>query len=181
MAPTWRRHLPTAVHGEAAGEAGEEGGEGHEGPEGQGQEGWPLPLPDPSPDSYHPLTLEALQAGNVEGAKIYAENAIRKKNESLNYLRMAGKIDAVQVGEERRMGRRRRKVMVQARVTTAKTMQGVTKNLGTVTKALEKAMAQMDLEKVEKVMDKFEKEFEDLDVKTSVSPFLLLLSCPMIG
>lgn len=38
---------------------------------------------------------EALSKGNVEGARIYAENAIRKKNESLNYLRMAGKIDAV--------------------------------------------------------------------------------------
>lgn len=31
----------------------------------------------------------------MEGAKIYAENAIRKKNEALNYLRMASKIDAV--------------------------------------------------------------------------------------
>ena len=33
--------------------------------------------------------------GNVEGAKIYAENAIRKKNEGLNYLRMAARVDAV--------------------------------------------------------------------------------------
>src|SRR5688500_8076261 len=39
---------------------------------------------------------QALTEGNVEGAKIYAENAIRKKNESLNYLRMSSKIDAVQ-------------------------------------------------------------------------------------
>lgn len=39
---------------------------------------------------------KALQQGNVEGAKIYAENAIRKKNESLSYLRMASKVDAVQ-------------------------------------------------------------------------------------
>lgn len=31
----------------------------------------------------------------MEGAKIYAENAIRKKNEALNYLRMSSKIDAV--------------------------------------------------------------------------------------
>ena len=38
---------------------------------------------------------KALTQGNVEGAKIYAENAIRKKHESLNYLRMASKIDAV--------------------------------------------------------------------------------------
>lgn len=39
---------------------------------------------------------KALQQGNVEGAKIYAENSIRKKNESLSYLRMASKVDAVQ-------------------------------------------------------------------------------------
>ena len=94
---------------------------------------------------------KALQQGNIDGAKIYAENAIRKKNESLNYLRFAGKVDAVH-----------------SRVQSAQTMKGVAKNLGVVTKALEKAMASMDLEKVSKVMDKFEKEFEDLDVHTSV-------------
>jgi charged multivesicular body protein 1 len=38
---------------------------------------------------------KALTQGNIEGARIYAENAIRKKNESLNYLRMSSKVDAV--------------------------------------------------------------------------------------
>ena len=38
---------------------------------------------------------KALVQGNREGARIYAENAIRKKNESLNYLRMAARVDAV--------------------------------------------------------------------------------------
>jgi len=38
---------------------------------------------------------KALKQGNVEGARIYAENAIRKKNEGLNYLRMAARVDAV--------------------------------------------------------------------------------------
>lgn len=38
---------------------------------------------------------KALTQGNVEGARIYAENAIRKKNEGLNYLRMAARVDAV--------------------------------------------------------------------------------------
>ena len=51
---------------------------------------------------------QALEKGNVEGARIYAENAIRKKNESLNYLRMSGKVDAVA-----------------SRVQTAQTMKGV--------------------------------------------------------
>jgi len=93
---------------------------------------------------------KALQQGNVESAKIYAENAIRKKNESLNFLRMASKVDAVR-----------------CKVQSAVTMK-VTQNMASVSKSLEKAMNAMDLEKVSKIMDKFENQFEDLDVRTSV-------------
>lgn len=32
---------------------------------------------------------------NIEGAKIYAENAIRKKNECLTFMRMSARVDAV--------------------------------------------------------------------------------------
>ena len=39
--------------------------------------------------------LQALQQKNVECARVYAENAIRKKNEGLNWLRMASRLDAV--------------------------------------------------------------------------------------
>ena len=39
--------------------------------------------------------LQALQQKNVEGAQIYAENAIRKRTEGNNYLRMAARLDAV--------------------------------------------------------------------------------------
>ena len=60
---------------------------------------------------------QALQQGNVEGAQIYAENAIRKKNESLNYLRYASKVDAVA-----------------SRVQTAATMKNITKTMGTTVK-----------------------------------------------
>jgi charged multivesicular body protein 1 len=38
---------------------------------------------------------KALEKGDPERARIYAENAIRKKNESINYLRMSSKVDAV--------------------------------------------------------------------------------------
>ena len=38
---------------------------------------------------------KALEKGNPDVARVYAENAVRKKNESLNYLRMSGKVDAV--------------------------------------------------------------------------------------
>jgi division protein CdvB (Snf7/Vps24/ESCRT-III family) len=40
-------------------------------------------------------TLQALAQGNTEGARIYASNAIRKKNEGLNLLRLGSRIDAV--------------------------------------------------------------------------------------
>lgn len=94
---------------------------------------------------------KALQQGNVEGARIYAENAIRKKNESLSYLRMASKVDAVQ-----------------SRIQSAVAMKGITKNMGSVVKALDQALNSMDLQKVSSIMDKFESQFEDLDVRTSV-------------
>uniref|UniRef100_A0A915I3I8 Chromatin-modifying protein 1a n=1 Tax=Romanomermis culicivorax TaxID=13658 RepID=A0A915I3I8_ROMCU len=94
---------------------------------------------------------KALTQGNVEGARIYAENTIRKKNEALNYLRFASKVDAVA-----------------ARIQTASTMKQITRNMKSVVGSLDKALASMDLETVSKVMEKFEKEFEDLDVRTSV-------------
>ncbi|KAK2142516.1 hypothetical protein LSH36_945g00094, partial [Paralvinella palmiformis] len=84
---------------------------------------------------------KAIQQKNVDTARVYAENAIRKKNEGLTYLRMAARVDAV----------------------SAK----VTKKMEGVTKALDKAMQSMDLEKVTKVMEHFENTFEDLDVNVS--------------
>lgn len=94
---------------------------------------------------------KALQQKNVDIARVYAENAIRKKNEGLNWLRMASRVDAVA-----------------SKVQTAVTMKGVTKNMAQVTKALDKALGSMDLQKVSAVMDKFESQVESLDVHTSV-------------
>jgi len=39
--------------------------------------------------------FQAIQKGNMEGAKIHAENSIRQKNQALNYRRMSARIDAV--------------------------------------------------------------------------------------
>ncbi|PIK59028.1 putative charged multivesicular body protein 1a-like isoform X2 [Apostichopus japonicus] len=94
---------------------------------------------------------KAIQQKNIEGARIYAENAIRKKNEGLNFLRMASRIDAVS-----------------SRVQSAMTMKQVTKDMGSVVKGLDKALQSMDLQKISAVMEKFESQFEDLDVHTQV-------------
>jgi len=75
--------------------------------------------------------LQALQQGNNDGARIYAANAIRKKSESLNLLRLASRIDAVA-----------------SRVETATTMRQVTGNMTSVVKGMDKAMETMNLERV---------------------------------
>lgn len=93
---------------------------------------------------------KALQQGNTEGAKIYASNAIRKKNEALNLLRLSSRIDAVS-----------------SRVETAVTMRQVTGNMTSVVRGMDKAMESMNLERISLVMDKFEGQFADMDVQTS--------------
>ncbi|CAD5206627.1 unnamed protein product [Bursaphelenchus okinawaensis] len=92
----------------------------------------------------------ALKKGNREVAQVHAENAIRKKNESLNYLRMSARIDAVA-----------------ARVQTAATQKRVTQSMSGVVKSMESALKSMNLEKVQNLMDRFEKDFEDLDVQSA--------------
>ncbi|XP_028392292.1 charged multivesicular body protein 1a-like [Dendronephthya gigantea] len=94
---------------------------------------------------------KALQQKNVEGARIYAENAIRKKNESLNYLRLASRVDAVA-----------------SKVQSAMQMKQVTKNMAGVVKGLDKAVQSMELQKITATMEKFESLFEDLDVHSQV-------------
>ena len=62
-------------------------------------------------------------------------------------------------------------------------MQGVAKNIGSVTKSLESAMASLDLEKISKIMEKFEAQFTDLDVKAGVLEGMreeILLKHPLI-
>ncbi|KAK2528779.1 Chmp1b [Columba guinea] len=69
---------------------------------------------------------KAIQKGNMEVARIHAENAIRQKNQAINFLRMSARVDAVA-----------------ARVQTAVTMG-----------------------KISALMDRFEHQFETLDVQT---------------
>ncbi|XP_044575521.1 charged multivesicular body protein 1b isoform X1 [Cotesia glomerata] len=93
---------------------------------------------------------KAIQKGNMEGARIHAENAIRQKNQALNYLRMSARVDAVA-----------------SRVQTALTTRKVTQSMAGVVKAMDAAMKSMNLEKISGLMDKFESQFEDLDVQSS--------------
>lgn len=94
---------------------------------------------------------KAIQKGNMEGAKIYAENAIRQKNQSLLFRRMSARVDAVS-----------------QRVQTAVTTQQVTKSMAGVVRGMEAAMKSMNLQKISEIMDRFETQFENLDVQTGV-------------
>ncbi|KAF9971207.1 Vacuolar-sorting protein SNF7 [Actinomortierella ambigua] len=94
---------------------------------------------------------KAIEQGNMEGARIYAANAIRKQNEALNLLRLSSRVDAVA-----------------SRVQTAVTMRSVSTSMASVVKGMDKAMESMNLERISLVMEKFEQQFEDLDVQTQV-------------
>ncbi|KAI3383063.1 hypothetical protein SNEBB_009671 [Seison nebaliae] len=93
---------------------------------------------------------KAIQKGNQEGARIYAENAIRAKTQALNYRRMSSRVDAVS-----------------QRVQTAVSMNQVTKSMKGVVGNMENAMKSMNLEQMSSLMDNFEKQFENLDVQAT--------------
>lgn len=96
--------IPFAVHHKANGKACKEGRERTETPTRKSKEGkfcWTALRISMIPHCWKQWIisllhlLQAIQQKNIEGARIYAENAIRKKNESLNYLRYAARIDSV--------------------------------------------------------------------------------------
>ncbi|CAY67997.1 Vacuolar protein sorting protein [Komagataella phaffii GS115] len=89
---------------------------------------------------------KALTQGNSDIAQLYAQNAIRKANERVNLLKLAGRIDAVA-----------------SRVQTAVTMRNVTGSMAGVIRGMDKALQTMNLERISLVMDKFENQFEEMD------------------
>jgi charged multivesicular body protein 1 len=91
---------------------------------------------------------KAIAAGNSEGARIYGQDAIREKNQAVNHLRMASRLDACC-----------------SRIETAVRMNQVSASMTGVVKGMDKSLASMNIEQLSKVMDKFEAQFEDLDVK----------------
>ncbi|KAJ1445000.1 Snf7 family [Pelagophyceae sp. CCMP2097] len=91
---------------------------------------------------------KAIEKGNMEGARIYAQNAIREKTQGLNYLKMSSRIDAV--GQ---------------RLETAIRTNDMSKAMGNVVKGMASALQSMDVEKISRVMDSFEQQFESMDVR----------------
>ena len=67
---------------------------------------------------------KAIEKGNMDGARIYAENAIRKRTEQMNYLRLASRLDAVV-----------------ARLDTQAKMTTINKSMANIVKSLESTLA----------------------------------------
>jgi len=91
---------------------------------------------------------KAIEQGNTEGARIYAQNAIRQKNQALNYLRLSSRVEAVA-----------------SRVESASRMKTVTYSMANIVQAMDRSMKEMNLEKMTQIMDQFEQQFEDMDVQ----------------
>ena len=86
----------------------------------------------------------------MEGAKIYAQNAIREKNQALSYLQLSSRIDAVA-----------------ARVATGISMGNLNKNIGSIVLSMGKVMSTMNVENISHTMETFEQQFDDLDVRSA--------------
>ena len=93
---------------------------------------------------------KAIEQKNYDGAKIYAQNAIREKSQSLNFLRLGSRIDAVA-----------------SRLEAAVRMQAVSAAMGQTVKGMSSAMKSMQVDQIANTMEKFEKQFEDMDLKSS--------------
>lgn len=88
-----------------------------------------------------------LEKGQIESARIYAENAIRKHAESLSYLRLASKLDAVQ-----------------SKLRSASRVQEVTKQFAHMVPQINSSLKSMNPEAIANTMEQFERVFENLDV-----------------
>jgi charged multivesicular body protein 1 len=93
---------------------------------------------------------KAIQQNNPDGARIYAQDAIREKNQALNCLRLASRIDAVS-----------------SRLDTAVRMNQLTISMGGVVKGMSKGLQAMDIDKLTRTMEKFEHQFDEWDIRTA--------------
>lgn len=99
---------------------------------------------------YEKKCADYMGKDEVAMAQINASNAIREKNQCLNLTRLASRIDAVG-----------------ARVEIAVRMNQVTKSLAAVTDGMAKVLGSADPTDIARMMDQFERQFENLDVRSA--------------
>lgn len=94
-------------------------------------------------------TADALRKGNTAVAKEYASSAIREKGQALSLLKLSSRLDAVA-----------------ARVETAIRMNNLTKAMGSIVSGMDSVLETMDITKLAKVTERFETQFDTLDVRS---------------
>jgi len=92
---------------------------------------------------------KAIADGNMDVAREYAQNAIREKNSALQFLRLQSRIDSVA-----------------SRLEQAIRMQTVSSIMKSQVSGMQNALKSMEADKISKVMEQFEQQFEDMDVQT---------------
>ena len=97
-----------------------------------------------------------------EGAHIYAQDTIRKNNQALAHLCMKSRI----------------KVCVSP-VEMAVQMGQVTGSIKGVIGRIKRLLASIDINQILTLMDKFERQFEDLDVETQYMESSMNATTPM--
>lgn len=93
----------------------------------------------------------AIQKGDLDAAKVYAQNAIREKQQAVSLLRLSSRMDAVA-----------------QRVESALVMGTLVKSMKGVVHGMDAVLATMDPVKISTVMDRFQTQFETLDFQTEV-------------
>jgi hypothetical protein len=154
----------------------------------------------------HPVLIFA-----QEVVKIHAGNAIRERNQAINFMRLSSRIDAVAgrcvallcarrgraLGRSDRNRRPRRYLrralaphtltiaphptpfrlalpaLRPCSVETAIRMNTLSKQMGAVTRGMDTVLGSMDVEKIGRMMDNFEKQFDSLDVRSGACTALL--------
>ncbi|KAH7301716.1 hypothetical protein KP509_23G038900 [Ceratopteris richardii] len=92
---------------------------------------------------------KAMEKGNMDGARVYAQNAIRKHNEQLNYLRLASRLDAVV-----------------ARLESQSKTQAIGHSMKGIVRALQDALTVGNMQRISQTMDLFEKAFSTAEVQS---------------
>jgi charged multivesicular body protein 1 len=92
----------------------------------------------------------AMEKGNLETARMYASNAIRKKNESTNYVQLASRLDAVI-----------------SRLDQQSTLAQVDASASGITKSINKLLSKVSTDKMANNMQEFTGAMTELDVATS--------------
>ncbi|KAL6221051.1 hypothetical protein ACLB2K_008803 [Fragaria x ananassa] len=91
---------------------------------------------------------KAMEKGNFDGVRIYAENSIRKRTEQLNYLRLSSRLEAVA-----------------ARLDTQPKMNTISKSMRSIVTSLESSLATGNLQKMSETMERFENQFVIMEVQ----------------